>query len=141
MQSLNAKQRPEMKFLQMDALNMSFSDELFTVVLDKSTLDALMPDDKPETLISINKYFDEIKRVLKTGGRYLCISLLQEHILKKLLSYFPEHMCMFRIVRCHDAENAALDAGENLMAIFLVICTKFQSLPFKVLFALTIMEK
>lgn len=135
MSNVNAKIRPEMKFLQMDALNMSFANESFTVVLDKGTLDALMPDETSDTIDNINKYFEEIQRVLKTGGRYLCISLLQEHILQKLLSDFPQHSCMFRVVRCHDAEKAALDAGENLMPVFLVICTKFQSLPFKVLCA------
>lgn len=121
-----------MKFVQMDALNMSFDSDSFTVVLDKGTLDALMPDETLETISRINKYFAEIRRVLKPGGRYLCISLLQEHILKKLLSYFPESNWMFRVVRCHDAENAAAKAGENAMPVFLVICTKFQSLPFQV---------
>jgi hypothetical protein len=32
--------------------------------------------------------FQEIDRVLKVGGRYICISLLQEHILHCLTSYF-----------------------------------------------------
>lgn len=34
--------------------------------------------------------FSEIDRVLKTGGRYLCVSLAQDHILDKLLNSFKE---------------------------------------------------
>ncbi len=32
--------------------------------------------------------FQEIDRILKVGGRYICISLLQEHILHRLIAYF-----------------------------------------------------
>ncbi|KAJ8933712.1 hypothetical protein NQ314_013842 [Rhamnusium bicolor] len=42
----NEKQRSNLKYLQMDALNMTLENETFNVVLDKGTLDALMPNDK-----------------------------------------------------------------------------------------------
>lgn len=56
-----------MKFLCMDAMNTSFPDEEFNVVLDKGTLDALMPDDAEETQQRIDKYFADIKRLLKVS--------------------------------------------------------------------------
>lgn len=118
-----------LKYIQMDALNMSFESESFSVVLDKGTLDALMPDDKSETIANATKYFNEIHRILRVGGRYLCISLLQEHILKTLLKYFPTNNWMFRVVRCFEAESKALASGENPMPVFIVVCTKFRSLP------------
>ncbi|XP_044267613.1 eEF1A lysine and N-terminal methyltransferase homolog [Tribolium madens] len=133
MLSQNEKERPNLKYLQMDALDMSFNDESFSVVLDKGTLDALMPDDCPETVAKITKYFDEIQRVLKLAGRYICVSLLQEHILKMLLNYFPTNNWMFRIVRCFEAEAKTSENGENTMPVFLVICTKFKILPRKIL--------
>lgn len=58
-----------MKFLCMDALNTSFQNEEFNVVLDKGTLDALMPDDGEETQKMIDKYFAEVKRVLKVSNK------------------------------------------------------------------------
>jgi ubiquinone/menaquinone biosynthesis C-methylase UbiE len=33
---------------------------------------------------------DNMSRVLKEGGRYILISLLQEHILEKVLEYFSQ---------------------------------------------------
>lgn len=69
---------------------MSFDDETFAVVVDKGTLDALLVDGSAENMEKIEKMFSEIERVLRKGGRYLCISLLQEHILNKILDYFLE---------------------------------------------------
>ncbi|XP_057661192.1 eEF1A lysine and N-terminal methyltransferase homolog [Diorhabda carinulata] len=125
--------RENLKYLQMDALNMTFDNEQFSVILDKGTLDALMPDDSEETIEKIKKYFDEISRVLKIGGRYICISLLQEHILQFLLKYFPLNNFMFRIVRCFEAEIKAADNGQNPIPVFIVVCTKFKTLTQKVL--------
>lgn len=133
MLSQNEKDRPNLKYLQMDALNTTFDNEQFNVVLDKGTLDALMPNDNPDTVTTITKYFEEIKRVLKIGGRYICVTLLQEHILNILLSYFPSNNWMFRAVRCFDAEKKAIENGENAFPVFITICTKFKDLPRKIL--------
>lgn len=69
---------------------MDFEDSAFSVVLDKGTLDALMVDDSDAVIKDIDKLFTEIGRVLKFGGRYICISLMQDHILNKVLQYFPD---------------------------------------------------
>ncbi|KAF5303179.1 hypothetical protein FQA39_LY10092 [Lamprigera yunnana] len=132
MLNLHEKERPQLKYLQMDVFNMNFSDELYSVVLDKGTLDALMPDGNGETQVRILKYFKEIERVLKRGGRYICISLLQKHILDFILSYFPSNNWMFRVVRCFDAEKKNQNA-ETSLPVFMVICTKFIVLPQKIL--------
>lgn len=72
--------------------------------------------------------FQEIARVLRNGGRYICFSLLQEHILKELLSYFPNSGFMFRIIRCHEAEaKARIDEGSSI-PVFAVVATKFINL-------------
>ena len=72
-------------FLQMD-----FEDGEFGVVFDKGTLDALMVDETESVVADIDAMFKEIGRVLKQGGRYIIITLLQDQILKKVFSYFPE---------------------------------------------------
>ena len=134
MRNANKKKRPTLEFIEMDALNMSFENDSFNVIIDKGTLDAMMPDDAEFTLEKINKYFAEIQRVMATGGRYICVSLLQEHILQKISEYFPLNNWFLRVIRCHCIEKKATDSGENSLPVFLIVCTKFNNLPTKVLY-------
>ena len=67
-----------------------FEDGSFHAVLDKGTLDAIFTDSTEDTLTTIDKMFTEIGRVLRVGGRYVCVSLAQEHILRKVVDYFPK---------------------------------------------------
>ncbi|CAD7078893.1 unnamed protein product [Hermetia illucens] len=135
MLEVNRNQRSDMKFLQMDATMMTFPDESFSVALDKGTLDALMTDESEGVLETVRKYFSEVSRVLKNGGRYICISLLQEHILKFVLQYFPSNNCMLRIVRCFEAEQKTTETSTdgNVMPVFVLVATKFKMLPQKIL--------
>ncbi|XP_066141878.1 eEF1A lysine and N-terminal methyltransferase homolog isoform X1 [Euwallacea fornicatus] len=133
MQSQTDKERPGLKYIQMDALHTDFKNEEFNVIIDKGTLDALMPDQAEGTLKTINQYFSEIQRILKYNGRYICISLLQEHILQWLLSFFPSNNWMFRAIRCYEPEIKSAENGENAMPVFMVVCTKFKLLPRQIL--------
>lgn len=129
------KDRLECLWLTMDATEMTFPNESFSVVLDKGTLDAMMSEESDNAKEVIRKYFMEIKRVLKNGGRFVCISLLQEHIIKELLEFFPENNFLFRIVRCLEAEQKTADGNEDnsSMSVFMIIATKFSRLPMKIL--------
>lgn len=133
MRDINNGTRPDLVYEHMDATQMTYPDEKFSVVLDKGTLDALMPDTKETTIATIDKYFKEITRVLRNGGRYICISLLQEHILRKLLSYFPTSGFMFRIARCHEAESKTRMEEGSSVPVFVIIATKFTKLSQTVL--------
>ena len=74
--------------------------------------------------------YKEIDRVLRVGGRYVCVSLLQEHILLKLLQFFPAAGWMFRVCRCVEAGEKAANSGESVgLPVFVVVCTKFKKLP------------
>ncbi|CAH3855140.1 eEF1A lysine and N-terminal methyltransferase homolog [Pieris brassicae] len=122
--------RSEMTFTCMDAMKTTFEENEFNVVLDKGTLDALMPDESEETISNIDNYFKEMKRILKTGGRFICISLLQSHILKKLVDVFSDKSWMFRVVRCHEAEQKNIENGDGTtLPVFVVIATKFKLMP------------
>lgn len=137
MQEINIRTRPDMKFLQMDATQMSFDNEQFSVALDKGTLDALFVDDTESVRQTVEAYFKEVTRVLRNGGRYVCISLLQEHILKYVIDYFPKNSFMLRIVHCPDAEKANQEKnadGPNAvtMPVFTIVATKFKALPMPV---------
>lgn len=128
--------RPELKFQQMDACDMSaFDDKKFSVVLDKATLDAVMPDENQSAQEYVRKYWSEIGRVLRVGGRYICISLLQKHIIDALLDYFALNNWMFRVVRCIEAEIKTSETSNDgtSLPVFMVIATKFQKLPSLVL--------
>lgn len=128
--------RPDLKFLQMDACNMKgFGDASFSVIIDKGTTDAIFADDSDSTVEYVQKYWSEMDRVLRIGGRYVIISLLQKHIIAGLLKRFAVNNWMFRVVRCIEAEEktAADSNDKTVMPVFMVIATKFQKLPTQVL--------
>ncbi|XP_052869335.1 eEF1A lysine and N-terminal methyltransferase homolog [Anopheles cruzii] len=134
MQDANRTTRPEMTWNQMDATAMSFPVESFSVVLDKGTLDALFTDTTEPVLATVRKYFCEIARVLRTGGRYVCVSLLQEHILREIVDHFPAHHFMLRIVRCAEAGGRQpANEDSSSLVVFAVVATKFKALPMRVL--------
>uniref|UniRef100_T1HPJ7 Methyltransf_11 domain-containing protein n=2 Tax=Rhodnius prolixus TaxID=13249 RepID=T1HPJ7_RHOPR len=128
MKSAN-QERMEMTFEVMDALDMKFESESFSVVLDKGTLDALMSDDKEESVERVSKYFNEIDRILRVGGRYIVISLMQQHIMLFLLKQFTSRAWMIRVCRCYDVETKLTnEQGFKPLPVFMVICTKFKKM-------------
>lgn len=64
-------------------------------MLDKGTIDAVMVDSSDDVMKQVDQMFSEIERTLKFGGRFICISLLQAHILNKLLQWFLERLVVF----------------------------------------------
>lgn len=54
---INVSVRPDLIYEQMDATQMTYSSDTFSVILDKGTLDALMPDTKEGTVSTVNRYF------------------------------------------------------------------------------------
>eukprot|EP00058_Branchiostoma_floridae_P014709 XP_002600197.1 hypothetical protein BRAFLDRAFT_204501 [Branchiostoma floridae] len=124
----NVEKRAEMKFLQMDVMKMDFPDSSFSAVLDKGTLDALMPDSQSETQERVTRMFDEVGRVLKVGGRYVIITLAQEHILKKLMQYFPQEGWITRVHKVSDSDRET-SQKEMPLPVFIFVFTKFRKMP------------
>ncbi|KAK3008051.1 hypothetical protein RJ639_013687 [Escallonia herrerae] len=58
-------------------------DEAFEAVLDKGGLDALMEPELGPKLGS--QYLSEVKRVLKSGGKFICLTLGEAHVLVMLI--------------------------------------------------------
>lgn len=56
----------------MDVRQMSYHDCMFDVVVDKSTIDALLCGREP--YVDTAKMVEEVWRVLKPGGLYLVVS-------------------------------------------------------------------
>ncbi|CAL5214091.1 unnamed protein product [Lathyrus oleraceus] len=82
----NIRSRPLMRWRVMDMTAMQFEDDSFGAVIDKGGLDALM---EPELGPSLgNKYLSEVKRLLKPGGKFVCLTLAESHVLDILFSTF-----------------------------------------------------
>ncbi|XP_069087543.1 eEF1A lysine and N-terminal methyltransferase isoform X2 [Pleurodeles waltl] len=126
----NAVRRHKMTFQHMDMLDMRFPDSHFQVVLDKGTLDAVLTDEEEKTVERVNQMFAEVSRVLQVGGRYLCVSLAQDHILRKVVGHFTKEGWM---VRVHQIDNGdrELTSPETqfVMPVFVFVMTKFKKLP------------
>ena len=71
------------------------------------------------------KLFNEVERILKIGGRYVCVSLAQEHILDKLMLSFESGW----VVRVHkvDQEAKGGSVGSRL-PVFVFIMTKMATI-------------
>ncbi|KAJ4955169.1 hypothetical protein NE237_011952 [Protea cynaroides] len=82
----NVRSRPGMRWRVMDMTSMQFMDETFDAVLDKGGLDALMEPELGPKLGS--QYLSEVKRVLKSGGKFICLTLAESHVLGLLFPKF-----------------------------------------------------
>ncbi|XP_026387875.1 methyltransferase-like protein 13 [Papaver somniferum] len=82
----NIRTRPSMKWRVMDMTQMQFKDGIFDAVLDKGGLDALMEPELGPKLGT--QYLAEVKRVLRTGGTFVCLTLAESHVLGLLFSKF-----------------------------------------------------
>ena len=127
MNHLHNVQRPELTYEKMDATSMDYDNDAFSVVIDKGTLDAMMPDESPEVVANVYKLFSEIERVLRLGGRYICISLLQPHILNHLVEWFVDHGWPLRILRCSDVD-ASKAPEDRIFPVFAIVATKFRKM-------------
>ncbi|KAM6305409.1 eEF1A lysine and N-terminal methyltransferase isoform 2-T2 [Aegotheles albertisi] len=125
MQERSRSKRPKMSYLHMDMLQMDFPDSHFQVVLDKGTLDAVLTDEEEATLAKVDKMFAEISRVLQVGGRYLCVSLAQAHVLKKAVEYFSQEGW---VVRVHQVTSSG-DEQQFVLPVFVYVMTKFRKIP------------
>ena len=54
----------------MDTRNLQFEDEVFDIIIDKATMDALLCD----SFENFAETMKECQRVMKTGGYYVAIS-------------------------------------------------------------------
>ncbi|KAE9554240.1 hypothetical protein FO519_002539 [Halicephalobus sp. NKZ332] len=69
--------------------NLPYEDNRFDAVIDKGTMDALLPvESVPENCrVFVNKMLSEIFRVLKNQGHYILVTLAQKQILKELYDF------------------------------------------------------
>ncbi|KAL3112834.1 hypothetical protein niasHT_019160 [Heterodera trifolii] len=123
----HSEKRPSLKFEQRSAADLGLPDASANVVLDKGTLDALLPssagaDEKGgESDALVTSMFREIGRCLAPFGRYILITLAQPHIVQRLSAFFGTNSFMVRVQNC-ERTNA-----DFAMPVFAFIITKFKT--------------
>ncbi|XP_044158036.1 eEF1A lysine and N-terminal methyltransferase [Bufo gargarizans] len=128
MNERNASRRPNMTYQLMDATKTTFTDSQFQAVLDKGTLDAILTDTEAGTLGTATQLLTEIGRVLQCGGRYLCVSLAQAHVLEKLVTQFSQGGWMVRIHQV--SGNVSQESGSQFpLPVFVFVMTKVKQMP------------
>jgi len=105
-----------------DVTNLKYRDEQFNCVIDKGTLDAMMVDGSDSTCQLIARMFDEIERCIKTGGRYILITLAQEHIAKFVAQEFDLRIGW--MVRLHEHTPVQNEDGVIPLPVFVFIFTR-----------------
>ena len=104
-------------------LQSDFADGEFHAVLDKGTLDAIFTDTNDVTLQKVERMLNEVSRVLRVGGRYVCVSLAQQHILQKVLEFFPPRLVTttFSAIVSHTSRSdTLLDNYITLSSLYVV---------------------
>ncbi|KAI3459687.1 hypothetical protein Pfo_016350 [Paulownia fortunei] len=116
----NVRERSRMKWRVMDMTSMQFANETFDAIVDKGGLDVLM---EPELgLRSGNLYLSEVKRLLKAGGKYICLTLAESNVLGLL---FPKFRFGWKVNVYAIAQEPS--AGILYQQAFLVVAEKHLS--------------
>lgn len=111
-------QRVEMIWEVMDMTLLTYEPESFDVVLDKGALDALMSANTNEAKSQAINMFQSIHNVLKSNGRYICITLAEDFIIEHLLGYFTTS-CPY-LIHIHTIQNDSPSPFKT----FVIILTK-----------------
>ncbi|XP_053345325.1 eEF1A lysine and N-terminal methyltransferase isoform X2 [Clarias gariepinus] len=130
MNQRNVQRRPDLLFRQVDATQTGYEYGSFHAVLDKGTLDAMASEEEG---VVASKMLAEAARVLAVGGRYVCVTLAQEHVIKLAVEHFAEAGFAIRI-HCLSQQDTDSESSSFALPVFVLVCTKFrQPPPFKLL--------
>ncbi|XP_027146469.1 eEF1A lysine and N-terminal methyltransferase [Larimichthys crocea] len=129
MNQRNAERRPGLTFQQVDATQTPYEDASYQAALDKGTLDAMASEE--EGALARNM-LTEVGRVLSVGGRYVCVTLAQESVIKLAVEHFVQ---LGWAVRLHCLQEESGKEEESFaLPVFVLVCTKFrQPMPTPIL--------
>ncbi|XP_007550641.1 eEF1A lysine and N-terminal methyltransferase [Poecilia formosa] len=130
MNQRNAERRPDLTFHQVDATQTPYEDASFQAALDKGTLDAMASEEEGALA---RRMITEVGRVLKVGGRYVCVTLAQEAVIKLAVEHFV-HMGWAVRLHCLQEERGKEEEDTFALPVFVLVCTKFrQPMPTPIL--------
>uniref|UniRef100_A0A8C4DJ52 eEF1A lysine and N-terminal methyltransferase n=1 Tax=Dicentrarchus labrax TaxID=13489 RepID=A0A8C4DJ52_DICLA len=129
MNQRNTERRPGLTFQQVDATQTPYEDASYQAALDKGTLDAMASEE--EGALARNM-LTEVGRVLSVGGRYVCVTLAQESVIKLAVEHFVQ---LGWAVRLHCLqEESGKEEDSFALPVFVLVCTKFrQPMPTPIL--------
>ncbi|XP_061681831.1 eEF1A lysine and N-terminal methyltransferase [Syngnathoides biaculeatus] len=131
MNQRNNERRPGLTFQQVDATQMPYEDACYQSALDKGTLDA-MASEEGGALAS--NMLTEVSRVLTIGGRYVCITLAQESVIRLAVEHFVQLGWGVRLHCLQEETSAEEDNDSFALPVFVLVCTKFrQPMPSPIL--------
>ncbi|XP_060934344.1 eEF1A lysine and N-terminal methyltransferase [Limanda limanda] len=129
MNQRNAESRPGLSFQQVDATQTPYEDACYQAALDKGTLDAMASQE--EGALARNM-LTEVGRVVRVGGRYVCVTLAQESVIKLAVEHFVQLGWAVRL-HCLQGESGKEEDSFSL-PVFVLVCTKFrQPMPTPIL--------
>jgi ubiquinone/menaquinone biosynthesis C-methylase UbiE len=115
----NSVKRPELKWEVMDVLNMRFASNFFDLIIDKSTIDALLCGEL--SFMNTALMMRECQRVLKPDAAYLCVSYGTPE--NRVLHYKRGHLKLsvqtFQVAPC-----APLKEGQSIHYVY--VCRKIE---------------
>jgi len=115
-----------MEYVVADCTNMpEFEDNSFDIVIDKSTIDALLCGEN--SFIMTAKMMKEIQRILKAGGVYIAISYgdpnsRQFHFEREFLSWDIKLYKMF--YKDKEEKSGEGSDNEDPKIHYVYVCTK-----------------
>uniref|UniRef100_UPI00358E242F eEF1A lysine and N-terminal methyltransferase-like isoform X2 n=1 Tax=Myxine glutinosa TaxID=7769 RepID=UPI00358E242F len=119
------------RFLHLDATATGLPDGTFQVCLDKGTLDAIMADSSDSCRQTALSYLTEMERLLQHGGRFLCITLAQHHVLGALTQMFAAGGWALRFHDLTVTSSASVGRrGPAPPPVFVAVATKLRLIPF-----------
>ncbi|XP_028301270.1 eEF1A lysine and N-terminal methyltransferase isoform X2 [Gouania willdenowi] len=129
MNQRNAVRRPGLTFQQVDATQTLFEDGSYQATLDKGTLDAMASEEEGALA---RKMLTEVCRVLSVGGRYVCVTLAQESVIKLAVEHFVLKGWAIRLHCLQEGDRTEEDSFA--LPVFVLVCTKFrQPMPTPIL--------
>uniref|UniRef100_A0A8C4QPQ6 eEF1A lysine and N-terminal methyltransferase n=1 Tax=Eptatretus burgeri TaxID=7764 RepID=A0A8C4QPQ6_EPTBU len=118
-------------FLHLDATATGLPDGKFQVCLDKGTFDAIMADSSDSCRQTALSYLAEMERLLQHGGRFLCITLAQHHVLGALTQMFAAGGWALRFHDLTVKSTASVGRrGPAPPPVFVAVATKLRLIPF-----------
>ncbi|XP_034565871.1 eEF1A lysine and N-terminal methyltransferase [Notolabrus celidotus] len=129
MNQRNAERRPGLTFQQVDATQTPYEEGSFQACLDKGTLDAMASEEEGALARSM---LSEVGRVLSVGGRYVCVTLAQESVIRLAVEHFVQ---LGWAVRLHCLQQEPGEEEDSFaLPVFVLVCTKFrQPMPSPIL--------
>ncbi|KAM6921417.1 eEF1A lysine and N-terminal methyltransferase [Xenentodon cancila] len=131
MNQRNAACRPGLSFHQVDATQTPYEDASHQAALDKGTLDAMASEEEGSLA---RKMLSEVSRVLCVGGRYICVTLAQESVIKLAVEHFVQLGWAVRLHCLQEKRGTEEEDDSFALPVFVLVCTKFrQPMPTPIL--------